>query len=814
MKERSKIVIVGGGIVGCCTAYHLAKGGETDVVLVEKHDLTSGSTCQAAGMVTQFHTNLTMMRMRQYSVELYKGFYAEDGEESGWNHTGSIRMASSPDQLMSLKQAVSKARGIGLDIELLSPEETQKLYPEISLDEVAGSIHLPMDGWVDPHTVTTYMAKKAREKGVTFYTNTQVQDIELTDKGAIQAVVTSKGRIECEIMVNAAGMWAGRIAEMAGSFLPIVPVQHQHMTTIAMDDKKFSPNTPVLRDPDNLIYIREEVGGVLIGGFELNPETWHEDGVPWEHNAEPISSKWDLYTPILEGAMKRVPILQQADAQDLVNHPDGFTPDAIPCVGPSPDVPGLWAAAGMSINGFATGGGMGKELADWIINGLPNLDMTAYDVRRFGDHYKNMDYVAARCRENYKYYYYLKFPLDDYTWGRPLRTSPLYERLKQDGAVFGEKNGMERVNYFRADKQWKMETEAQREDFKWDRPDYFDQSAEEHKACRERVGLLDMSSFGKIDVTGPGAMALLQKVATNDIDRPVGSLTYTQLCDSRGGIQSDLTIARLGEAEFRLITGTSSTSFDLGWLEYNRIDDDLVEIKNISADYACICLWGPKSRVTLAKVTDADLSNEGFPYMTSQTIRVNGITVQANRVSYAGELGWEVYPAAGNSVAVWDVLLAAGEEFGIMPVGYRAIDSLRLEKGFLAWGGDISPDENPLEAGLGFAVRLEKGDFIGRDAIQKTQDEGIKKVICSVLIEKDACILYGGEAVYHNGKSVARLRSGGYGHTIGKNIGVAYLPLEVAKPGTEVEIDSFCEKIPAVVGPLCNYDSTGEKVRA
>lgn len=724
MKERSKIVIVGGGIVGCCTAYHLAKGGETDVVLVEKHDLTSGSTCQAAGMVTQFHTNLTMMRMRQYSVELYKGFYAADGEESGWNHTGSIRIASSPDQLMSLKQAVSKARGIGLDIELLSPEETQKLYPQISLDDVAGSIHLPMDG------------------------------------------------------------------------------------------HRFGPKTPVLRDPDNLTYIREEVGGVLIGGFELNPETWHEDGVPWGHNAEPISSRWDLYTPVLEGAMKRVPILQQADAQELVNHPDGFTPDAIPCVGPCPDVPGLWAAAGMSINGFATGGGMGRELADWIINGLPNLDMTAYDVRRFGAHYKNMDYVAARCRENYKYYYYLKFPLDDYTWGRPLRTSPLYERLKKDGAVFGEKNGMERVNYFRVDKKWKMETEAQREDFKWDRPDYFDRSAEEHKACRERVGLLDMSSFGKIDVSGPGSLALLQKVAATDMDRPVGSLIYTQFCDSRGGIQSDLTVSRLGEAEFRLITGTSSTSFDLGWLEYNRIDGGSVEIKNVSPDYACICVWGPKSRVTLAKVTGADLSNNGFPYMTTQAITVNGIAVQANRISCAGELGWELYPAAETSVAVWDALLAAGEEFNIMPVGYRAIDSLRLEKGFLAWGGDISPDENPLEAGLGFVVRLEKGDFIGRDAIQQSKDQGIEQTICSVLIEKDACILYGGEAVYHNGKSIARLRSGGYGHTIGKNVGFAYLPPELAKPGTEVEIDSFCEKIPAVAGPLCNYDSKGEKVRA
>lgn len=813
MKKRSKIVIIGGGIVGCCISYHLAKNGETDVTLVEKHDLTSGSTCHAAGMVTQFHTNLTMMRMRQYSVELYKNFHAEDGEESGWRQTGSIRMASSIDQLISLKQAVSKARGIGLDIEVLSPEETQKLWPQISLDKVTGSIYLPMDGWVDPHAVTTYMANKAGKMGVTFSTNTLVQDIELTDKGAIQAVLTDKGRIECEIVVNAAGMWAGRVAEMAGSFLPIVPVQHQHMTTIPMEDKKFGPTTPVLRDPDNLVYIREETGGVLIGGFELNPDTWHEDGVPWTHNAESISPNWDLYEPVIEGAMARVPILRDVALHELVNHPDGFTPDAIPCVGPCPDVPGLWAAAGMSINGFATGGGMGKEVADWIVNGLPNLDMTAYDVRRFGDHFKNMDYVAARCRENYKYYYYLKFPLDDFSWGRPLRTSSLYERLKQDGAVFGEKNGMERVNYFNPDGQWKTETEAQRKDFKWDRPNYFEQVAKEHKACRERVALMDMSSFGKIDVTGPDTLKLLQKITTNNIDKPLGSLTYTQVCDRRGGIQSDLTVSRLSQTKFRLITGTSSTSFDLGWLALNQLKKESVEIKNVSAEYACIALWGPKSRMTLAKITDADLSNESFPYMTSQTITVNGISLQANRISYAGELGWEVYPAIKDSVAIWDILIAAGEEFDIMPAGYRAIDSLRMEKGFLAWGLDITPDENPLEAGLAFAVNWEKGDFIGRSAIEKSKNEKPKQIICSMLTEKDACILYGGEAVYYNGKPVARLRSGGYGSTIDKNIGFAYMPPELATPGTKVELDSFCEKIPAVVAPLCNYDPKGERVR-
>ena len=479
MKDRAQIVIIGGGVVGCCTAYHLARRGATDVVILEKHDLTSGSTRHAAGLVTQFHTTLTMMQIRKYSVDLYSDFYMESGEESGWHGTGSVRLASSHDQLMSLKQAVSKARGIGLDIELLGPEETQKLWPAISLDGVAGSIYLPDDGWVDPHAVTLYMAKKAQEMGVTVHTGVRVEDVELSSRRRVKAVVTDKGRIECEQVLNAAGMWAGRIADMVGVVTPIVPVQHQHLTTVPMEDHIFPANTPVLRDPDNLCYLREEIEGLLIGGMETSPLSWNDRGVPWSHAAQTINSNWELYEPIMEGALRGVPVLENADVQELVNHPDGFTPDAIPCVGPSPEVPGFWTGAGMSFNGFASGAGMGRELADWIVNGLPNLDMTAYDVRRFGEHYRAHEYVVDRCRESYKYYYYLKFPLDEFEWGRPLRTSCLYERLKREGAVFGEKNGMERANYFSPDKQWNTEGPAQRQNFRWNRPDYFDQVAAE-----------------------------------------------------------------------------------------------------------------------------------------------------------------------------------------------------------------------------------------------------------------------------------------------------------------------------------------------
>ena len=815
MKSQASVVIIGGGVTGCSVAYHLAKEGVKDVVVLEKGNLASGATRHAAGLVTVYNTSLDILQLRMYSVQMFNEFHREVGEECGWNPTGSLRLAASDDHYMYLRHGISKARGIGLDVEFLGARETQELWPEISLDGLQGSIYLPQDGWLDPLKATHFLAERAQACGATILPETQVTDIELGPRNEICAVLTNRGRIECEAVINAAGMWSPRIAEMVGLFMPIIPVQHQHVLTVPMKDHIFPRNKPVLRDPHHLIYIREHQGGALIGGFELNPKSWNERGVPWSHGDKQLDGDWKLIEPVLKGAFARVPILKEAELYDLVNHPDGMTTDMYPCVGPSPEVPGFWGASGLSFNGFGMAGGLGREVARWFIEGQTRVNLIAFDIRRFGEHYQNTDYVSARARETYKYYYYPKFPLDQFEWGRPYRKSPLYARLDQLGAVFGEKNAIERANYFVPGQAGRMEGADQRENFGWERPDYWSEWRGEHEAIRERVGILDMSSFGKIEVQGPGALALLQRVAANNVDRPVGSLVYTQFLNERGGIESDLTIVRLAEDHFRLVTGTSSPTIDKGWLRYHKRDEDEVEIVEVTDDFGCISLWGPRSREVLAEVSASDVSNEAFPYISSRAIEIDGIQAHASRVSFAGELGWEIYPRAEDAGKVWDRLMLAGEVHGIRPCGYRAIDSLRLEKGFLVWGTDMTPNDNPLEAGLGFAVCLDGEDFVGRRALlEYRQSSERKQRMVTVVTEPDAGILYGGEAIVHGDAIVGRLRSAGYGFTVEKNIGFGYLPEELSKPGTQVELDSFDSRIPAVVAPRCLHDPRGERARS
>ncbi len=812
MRDQAQTVIIGGGIAGLSIAYHLALEGMTDVVLLEKGLLTSGSTCHAAGLVTGFHTSLSIMEMRLYSVGLYADFMKEAGDASGWHPTGSLRVASGKTQLNALKQAVSKAKGIGLDLELLSPEEAGRMWPALSLDDVEGAIYLPDDGWLDPHGMTSLLAQKARAMGVTIETGTLVTDIELSPQRAVTGVVTDRGRIQCENVVCACGMWAPRIAEMVGIVMPMVPVMHQHLTTLPMNDHPFPKDTPVLRDRANLIYVREEVRGLLIGGFELDPMPWSVDGVPWEHTQQALAPEWDQFESILEGAVRRIPVLENAQVGDLINHPDAMTPDGYPCVGPSPDVHGFWGAAGLSLNGFGMSGGLGRVFAEWMVHGEPSIDMTPFDIRRFGEHYRDRAFVTERGRETYKYYYFHKFPHDEWEWGRPLRESPLHERVQVHGAVFGEKDGYERVNHYEPGQPARRAGADQRDRWQWGRPGFRDVVGEEHRAARERVALFDLSSFGKIDVSGKDALPFLQRIAANDVNRAPGRLIYTQFLNERGGIQSDVTIARLDDDRFRIVTGTASLSVDMGWLRLHQEGDDVV-IEDVTRRYAALSLWGPNARDVLAQVSDDDVSNAALPYFSSRTIHVAGRPVLANRVSYVGELGWELYPAADDAVAVWDALLGAGVAFELRPAGYKAIESLRLEKGYLAWGSDITAKDDPISAGLGFAVRLAKGAFIGRDAVKDIKQHGPESRLCTLISDPDACVLYGGEALFANGEPVGRIRTTGFGYTVNKNIALAYLPVAIAAPGQEVQIESFGERVVAQVakGPL--YDPNGDRLR-
>ncbi|HEY7601811.1 MAG TPA: FAD-dependent oxidoreductase [Methylomirabilota bacterium] len=813
MRDQAQIVIVGGGIAGCSIAYHLARKGRTDVLLLDKGELTSGSTWHAAGMVTHFHTSPTIMRMRRDSIRLYRSLQAEAGAAEHWHEVGSLRVASSRDQWLFLRRQVGTARALGLDVDTISPEEALRLFPLMSPEDLHGAMYLPGDGWIDPSGATTELARRARALGVGVETGVRVTGLERSARGAVAAVVTDRGRVRAEIVINAAGMWGRQVAAMAGVSLPITPLIHQHLTTKPLAGHELPRATPCLRDPENLVYMREEVGGLLIGGFEREPVAWSVDGVPWDFTQQLLPSDWELFGEIMEGAIRRVPALARAELAHLTNGPEGITPDSRPLLGPVPGVPGLWVAAGLSHTGFGAGGAIGEIVADWLVDGEPPYDVSEMNVRRFGPVFEDRRYAAERARESYRYYYMLRYPHDENESVRERRLSPLDGRCLALGGVFGEKNGWERVNYFAPGRPGQRAGADQRA-WGWGRPAFFDHVAAEHRAVREHAGLLDMTSFGKIDVRGPGALPFLQRLTDNDVGKPPGSVVYTQLLNPRGGIEADVTVVRLAADRFCVVTGSGFVPGDLGWLRMHLPPDGSVEVREVTEELAVIGLWGPAARRVLQAITPDDVSNAAFPYLTARSIRAASADVWAQRVTYVGELGWELYVAPDRAGSLWDALLEAGRPAGLRPTGYKALESLRLEKGYRYWSADMTPADNPYEAGLGFCVRLGKGDFIGRETLARVKAEGVTRRLATVTIDP-APTLYGGEAVWKDGRVLGRLRSGGYGHTVGRNIGLVYLPADLARAvGAPLEVEVFGERVPAEVAPDVLYDPEGARIRA
>jgi len=813
LKDQAQIVIIGGGIFGTSIAYHLARAGCTDVVLVEKGELTSGTTFHSVGLVSQFRTSPALMKVMNYTINLYSEMAkGEGGDSLGWHTVGSLRLASSQDRLKALQREVSRANAIGLTADIISPEEVLKRCPQLAPDSLYGAVYVPDDGHIDPSGITFEFARQARKMGVEINTKVLVTGINLSPSGEVTEVITDHGNIKTECVVNAAGQWAPRIGEMVGAHIPIVAMMNQYLTTKPIEGHELPANTPVIRDPDRLFYCREDVGAYLVGGFETNPKPWSTGGVPWEFSQELLPGEWELFEGIMEGAMQRIPILNEAEAIELINGPDAFTPDGYYAMGPVPGLKGFYVAAGGSDNGIAGGGGVGMLMAEWILEGETSIDTHEMNVRRFGPHLTDKSFRVEQCREVIRYYYHLRYPNDENEWGRPLRTSPLYERLKELGAVFGLKNGWERVNYFDTGKTWRQ-AGADQKNWGWERPPYFDQVGSEVKAARERVALFDMTSFGKIRLRGPGALGFLQQLAANNLDKPVGSVTYTQFLNPKGGIESDVTVTRLGKDEFRIISGTSFVSNDFGWIQLHLPGDGSVEIEDETESLCCLTLWGPESRQVLGSICGSDLSNTAFPYMTAQSIEIKNITVWTQRVSYVGELGWELYIQPEDAVTVWDALMDAGSEFGIQPAGYKALDALRIEKGYLYWSGDITPVDNPLAAGLGVFVDLSKPDFIGKDALEKIQKQGLGSRLVALTMDADGN-LYGGESVYASGKVIDRIRSGSYGYSIGRDIGLVYLPLALTKAATELEVQVMGERVKAKVADLPLVDPKGEKIRA
>ncbi|MEX1173931.1 MAG: FAD-dependent oxidoreductase [Chloroflexota bacterium] len=820
--EQARAVIIGGGVGGTSIAYHLAERGWTDIVLVDRAELTSGSTFHSAGMVGQLRGSVTLTKMMMYSAQLYRGLAAATGTDPSWHEVGSLRLASTPARMEELRRQAGWARTFGLPMDLITADEAAALFPLMSTDGVLGAVYLPTDGWLDPSGLAQSLAAGARQRGVSVRTHTRVVGIAV-ETGRVPRVtgvtVEHKGgrsEIATDVVVNAGGMFAREIAAMVGVNVPLVPMAHEYLFTEAIDG--VHPRLPQLRDPDNLFYVREEVGGLCMGGYERHPAPWGLDGIPSDFNGKLLAPDWPRFEGIMEGAVRRVPAIAEAGVSRMINGPEAFTPDNEFILGES-DVRGFWVAAGFSAHGIAGAGGIGRQVASWIVDGEPELDLWKMDIRRFGPAYRSPGYTLARCTENYATYYDIHYPNEERQSGRPLRMAPAYDDLARLGAVFGEKSGWERPNWFEpnADDPRFGGRDAL-EAFRprgWAGEHWSPAIAAEALATRQAAGLFDETSFAKLEVTGGGALAFLQHVAGNDVDRPVGSIVYTQLLDRRGGIQADLTVTRLAADRFMLVTGTAYGNHDAAWLRRHLPDDGTVEIRDVTSSRVCYGLWGPAARDILASVTRDDVSDAGFPYLTAREITVGSVPLLALRVTYVGELGWELYAPTEYGRTLWTTIWNAGREHGLVAAGYRAIDALRLEKGYRVWSSDITPDETPYEAGLGFAVALDKdADFLAREALVAARAAGPGKRLRCLVLDDPRAVCLGNEPVRVDGRVVGRVTSGGYGFAVERSLAFAYLPADQAAIGTRGEVDLFGEWVGFEVVRDPVYDPTNARIRS
>ena len=810
--DHARAVIIGGGVGGTSIAYHLAERGWTDIVLVDRAELTSGSTFHSAGLVGQLRSSVTLTTMMMYGAGLYRRLAAETGVDPSWHEVGSLRLASSQARFEELQRQASWAKTFGLPLELIGADEARDRFPLMEPDGVLGAVWLPTDGWLDPSGLAMALAAGARQKGATIRTHTRVVGIGV-ERGRVTGVEVqlrdgSRERIGADVVVNAGGMFAPEIGRLAGVTVPIIPMAHQYLFTEAIEG--VHAGLPQLRDPDNLVYFREEVGGLCMGGYERNPAPWSLDGVPPDFNGKLLAPDWPRFEEIMAGAVRRVPAIADAGVSRIINGPEGFTPDNEFILGES-EVGGFFVAAGFSAHGIAGAGGIGRQVASWIVDGQPELDLWKMDIRRFGPAYRSQGHTLARSIENYATYYDIHYPNEERQSGRPLRTAPTYDQLRALGAEFGEKSGWERPNWFDTNADAGDESLRPRG---WAGQHWSPAIGAEAMATRTTAALFDESSFAKLEVAGPGALGFLERVCANRIDRPVGSIVYTQLLDPRGGIQADLTVTRISESSFMLVTGTAVGNHDAAWLRSHLPDDGSVMLRDITAGRVCFGLWGPRARDILASLTHDDISDAAFPFLTARELSVGDVPVLALRVTYVGELGWELYAGTDYGRTLWSTVWDAGRPHGLVAGGYRAIDALRLEKGYRVWSSDITPDETPYDAGLGFAVALDKGvDFIGRDALIAARAAGPRKRLRCLVLDDPRSVCLGNEPVRIDGSIVGRVTSGGYGYAVERSIAFAYLPPD-APIGTRGEIDVFGEWIGFEVVREPLYDPANARIRS
>ncbi|MCA0206827.1 MAG: FAD-dependent oxidoreductase [Proteobacteria bacterium] len=803
LPSHARVVIIGGGVSGCSVAYHLAKAGWTDIVLLERKQLTSGTTWHAAGLIGQLRGSRNMTRLARYSADLYVKLEAETGIATGMRQTGSISVALTEARREELYRQAALARAFDVDVTEISPAEVKAMYPHLNVGDVVGAVHLPLDGQCDPANIAMALAKGARMRGAQIHEGVKVTRV-LDDGAKVTGVAyegpEGPGTLACEHVVNCGGMWGRDLAAQSGVALPLHAAEHFYLITEPIEGLG---RLPVLRVPDECAYYKEDAGKMMLGAFEPVAKPWGMAGIPEDFCFDSLPEDFEHFEPILAQAMNRMPLFQKAGIHTFFNGPESFTPDDRYYLGPAPELRNYWVAAGYNSVGIVSSGGAGMALASWMTEGEAPFDLWEVDIRRAQPFQKNRRYLKERVTETLGLLYADHFPFRQVVTARGVRRSPLHEHLKARGAVFGEVAGWERANWFARPGQ---EREYR---FAWGRQNWFGNQKAEHLAVRNAVGLFDMTSFGKIRVEGRDACAFLRRLCANEMDVEPGRIVYTQMLNARGGIESDLTVTRLSETAFLLVVPGATLQRDLAWLR-RHVGDAFAVITDVTAGEAVLCLMGPQARDVLARVTPAALDNDAFPYGTAQEIELGMGLGRAHRVSYVGELGWELYVPTDQAAHVFESLMAAAPEITLC--GLHTLDSCRIEKAFRHWGHDITDEDHVLEAGLGFAVKIGKGDFIGCDAVLRKQEAGLERRMVQFLLQDPDAMAYHNEPIWRDGAIVGTVTSGNYGHTLGGSVAMGYVPVEGGFDG-EFEIDIAGRRVPAKASLSPMYDPKALRVR-
>ena len=809
--KRARVVIIGGGVIGCSVAYHLTKIGWSDVVLLERKKLTSGTTWHAAGLIGQLRDNRDMTKLAKYTAELYLRLEAETGQATGYKVNGSLSIATTPGRMEDLKRRADMAKVFGLRVDVIGPEECKARYPLINVADVIGGIFLPSDGQANPTDVTMALAKGARAGGAQIFEDTKVTKILHAD-GRVGGVATAAGDIACDFVVLAAGMWSRDIAAGLGLSVPLHACEHFYVVTEPFAG--VTPDLPVFRDYDAHAYYKEDAGKILLGAFEPEAKPWGSEGIPEDFCFDQLPDDFDHFEPILEMAIRRMPALAEAGIQSFFCGPASFTPDNRYHLGAAPGLKGLFVAAGMNSIGIQSAGGVGWALAEWMRDGRPPMDLWTVDVRRNLPFQMDPAYLRERVTESLGRLYAVHWPYYQFRTARGRRTSPLHQRLAARGACFGEMRGWERPNWYAP------AGVAPAYAYSFGRQNWFAHSAAEHRAAREAVALFDQTSFAKFSLDGRDAAAVLDRVSAGDVARAPGRVVYTQWLNDAGGIEADLTVTRLADDRFLVVTGAASQVRDFHWLRDHIPAGADARLADVTDDLAVLGVMGPRARELLQPLTDSPLINSRFPFGQSCEISLDGVRVRASRITYVGELGWELYVAAAAATAVYDSLVAAGDACGLVHAGYHAMDSLRIEKAYRRWGADVCDRDTPLEAGLGFAVAWDKpGGFVGRDALLEQRERGVARRLVQFALDDPQPLLYGNEPIWRDGRIVGALTSGMYGHTLGRAVGLGYVENAAGVDRAFVEAGAYQIEVAGVrfaarasLRPL--YDPQSLRVRA